>query len=167
MQAQAEASRPTVITWSFWLLLLSGAIAVVGTAISIINLLSPAGVKELRDTILATPGTLEGELDVDTLVGVSQATAIGVQVLTGLVSLILVLWIAFAIRGGRRYIRIVATVLVTLQAFGTAAAPSATAIVNLGVVIVAVALAWTAPASRYIIMRNELKHATRMIGLSR
>lgn len=146
------------MTAAFWLFLASAILTVVGGVISVVNLFSDAGAAAIAGNLASTPGALDGELDLDSLVRISQTTAVAIQAFLVVISIAVVLWIAFALRAGRRYIRIVATVLIALQIFATAASPSPLSILSLIVVAAAVILSWLRPSNRYLAQRTALRH---------
>lgn len=154
-------ARPPSIVAAFWLILGSAALTVVSTAVATANVLSPDGEAALRRSIESTPGALDGELDLDSLVAMAQATGIVIQVFFALFSIAIALWIAFGLRAGRRYIRIVATVLGVLQLLATVVAPSPIAIVSLMVVALAVVLSWTNASSRHLAAHSAARRTLR------
>lgn len=142
--------KPATIVLAFWALITSAALTVAATVLSVVDVTSASGEAALEDSITRTSGALDGELDLETLVAISQTTAVALQVLFAVLSLGLVLWIAFTLRAGRRYIRIVASVLVVLQALTTVAAASPISVASLVVVVVAVVASWMPPSERYL-----------------
>jgi len=138
----------------------------VAAVITITALASAEGAAELAESIRATPEALEGELDIETLVSIAQATAIGVQVLMAVLTLAVIVWIILALRAGRGYIRIVLSVLAVLQAFATLSAPSALTVANLVLVATAVVLSWLPPSSHYIAATSRRRRDERQPHLS-
>ncbi|KDP90753.1 MULTISPECIES: hypothetical protein [Clavibacter] len=149
-----SAARPTTVTAAFWLVLLSAAVAAVSAFLAIQTLLSAQGSEELRRTIEATPEAAGGDIDMDSLVGIARATAVAIQVLLIVVSMAIALWIAFAMRSGRAYIRVVAVVLSVFQAVGTVTAPSPASVVSLALIVAALVLIWAPASSRYVARRT-------------
>lgn len=124
---------------------------------SVVNLFSAEGTAAIADNLKSTPGALDGELNIDSLVRISQTTAVAIQAFFVVLSIAVALWIAFALRAGRRYIRIVASVLVILQLFATLVSPSPLSIVSLVVVAAAVVLSWLPLSSSYLTQRTALR----------
>ncbi len=152
---QTAVARPFTITVAFWCLVASIVVAVVSTAIAVAGQLSPTGTAALADSIRQTPGALDGELDVDTLVTIAQATSVGMQVLLAAISLGITLWVAFAVRAGRGYIRIVASVLLALQLVGFITGPSVAGVIALLLVSAAVTAMWLPTSSGYFLAAAE------------
>ncbi|MDF2920268.1 MAG: hypothetical protein K0S70_4486 [Microbacterium sp.] len=163
----AAPVRPRTLVLAFWLLLASACLTVASSATAALAVFSPDGEAALRASLQATPGADVGELDTDTLVAVSQTTAVAIQAFLALVSVVIVLWIAFSLRAGRRYIRVVLTILAGLQVIAAAAAPTAVALISLVVVLAAVVLTWLPASSGYLTARTAARRAapeTVMVG---
>ena len=163
-QKQTPVARPGTITMAFWLVIMSAGLAIAGALMSVANVMSAEGTAMLRETISATPEALDGEIGIDALVSIARSTAIAIQVLLVVVSLIVVLWIAITLRAGRGYIRIIASVLVTLQAVSMVAAPTALSIASLIIMGAAVVLTWTNSSTRYIAESTADRRRRRGIG---
>lgn len=148
------------MTAAFWLLLVSAVLALAGGAASVVDIYTVEGAAAIAANLKSTPGALDGELDIDSLIRISQVTAVAIQVLFIAVSVSVVLWIALALRGGHRYIRVVASVLVVFQLLVTAASPSPLSLVSLGVVSGAVILSWLPSSSSYLAHRTALRRRT-------
>lgn len=153
----AAPVRPSTLVMTFWLLLASAALTVVSSATAALAVFSPEGEAALRTSLEATPGAQVGEIDTDTLVAVSQTTAVAIQAFLAVFSVVIVLWIAFSLRAGRRYIRVVLTILTSLQLIATLAAPSVIAVVSLVVVLTAVVLVWLPASSGYLNARTAAR----------
>ncbi|MFJ6418679.1 hypothetical protein [Paeniglutamicibacter sp. NPDC091659] len=162
-QKMAPVARPRTITIAFWLVILSAGFAIASSAISIASVMSPQGAAMLREGIYATPEALEGEIGIDALVSIAQSTAVVIQALLVLITLGVTLWIAIALRAGRGYIRILASILFFLQALGTIASPTVLSIGSLIVIGAAVALSWAAPSTRYISESTAHRRRGRVI----
>lgn len=155
------------MTAAFWLLLASAVLTIVGGVTSVANLFSDEGAAAIARNLESTPGALDGELDIDSLVRISQTTAVAIQAFFVAISIAVILWIAFTLRTGRRYIRIVTSVLVALQFFATLTSPSLISIISLIVLSGAVILSWLPPSSSYFAQRTALRRQESEIAVVR
>ena len=162
IQGTDSICRPPSITGAFWLLIASGVLGIIATALVIASIFSPDGAASIRDEILSIPQAMEGELDTDALVAIGQATATGVQVVFALVAIVVTLWVALSLRAGRGYIRVVAAVFAVIQAIGVAVTLEPLSTISLVCVLTAVALSWVPASNLYVRATTAARRDNKM-----
>lgn len=166
MSEQRDAQpplRPRSIVLVFWLLLLS-ALVQIGVAVIIgVDVVSPASRAELLRALQEEPGVSQAPGSVDGAVAMSLAVAIGAQAVVTAIVVGALVWVAWGIRTGRGYLRIVAAVLLVLQLLSTVLAFSwlalSAALILGGVSVVS----WLPSASRYIWLRTEIRRGRPIV----
>jgi hypothetical protein len=143
-QPQAAGPVPQLVNTSFWLIIAAGAVWVISVLLSLGTLDSPA-VRDLFEQQMATSGT---KVDFESLKGVLIGTIVVIAVITaGLYALV-----AFNVRKGKNWARILGTVFAALSILNLFPFSLATLAALLG--IAAIVLLYLPAASPYFQKRQ-------------
>ncbi|MGY3319844.1 hypothetical protein [Arthrobacter sp. TE12232] len=143
-QPQAAGPAPQLVNTSFWLIIAAGAVWVISMLLSLGTLDSPA-VRDLFEQQMATSGT---KVDFESLKGVLIGTIVVIAVITaGLYALV-----AFNVRKGKNWARILGTVFAALSILNLFPFSLATLAALLG--IAAIVLLYLPAASPYFQKRQ-------------
>jgi len=143
-QPQAPAGVPQLVNTSFWLIVAAGAVWVISMLVSLGTLDSPA-VRDLFEQQMATSGT---KVDFDSIKGF----LIGTIVVFAVISAGLYALVAFNVRKGKNWARILGTVFAALSVFNIFPLSLATLAALLG--IAAIVLLYLPAASPYFRKRQ-------------
>ncbi|SDK64513.1 Yip1 family protein [Arthrobacter sp. ok362] len=145
-QPQAPGPVPQLVNTSFWLIIAAGALWVISMLISLGSLDTPA-VRDMFEQQMATSGT---KVDFESIKGV----LIGTIVVFALISAGLYALVAFNVRKGKNWARILGTVFAALSIFNIIPLSLATLAALVG--IAAIVLLYLPAASPYFRKRQSL-----------
>ena len=151
--APAAPQRPAAVERGFWLLIASAVLSLIAGILSIVELMSDEGRSELAQVSGLTPA------EADTAVTIGIVTALVIGVISVAVS---VLFAVFA-RKGHNWARIVIAVFAGISLFGLAGINGSLegilSLVSILLIIAAVVLFFTKPASAYFSQMQQYRQA--------
>ena len=145
-QPQAPGAVPQLVNTSFWLIVAAGALWVISMLVSLGTLDTPA-VRDMFEQQMATSGA---QVDFESIKGV----LIGTIVVFALISAGLYALVAFNVRKGKNWARILGTVFAALSIFNIIPLSLATLAALVG--IAAIVLLYLPAASPYFQKRQSL-----------
>jgi hypothetical protein len=145
-QPQAPGAAPQLVNTSFWLIVAAGALWVISMLVSLGTLDTPA-VRDMFEQQMATSGA---KVDFESIKGV----LIGTIVVFALISAGLYALVAFNVRKGKNWARILGTVFAALSIFNIIPLSLATLAALVG--IAAIVLLYLPAASPYFQKRQSL-----------
>lgn len=127
-QPAATSGGPQLVNISFWLMLAAGLLTLIGIPITIAGLNSPAG-KSMIDQALAGQGANASGLDTNSVIGIAVTFVVIFSVIfAGLYALV-----AFNVRKGKNWARILGTVFAAISLLGLTQIGMGTITILLGI----------------------------------
>jgi hypothetical protein len=127
-QPAATSGVPQLVTISFWLMLAAGLLTLIGIPFTIASLNSPAG-KRMIDQALAGQGANASGLDTSSVIGIAVTFLVVFSVIfAGLYALV-----AFKVRSGKNWARILGTVFAAISLLGLTQIGMGTITILLGI----------------------------------
>lgn len=159
VQAPVAPVAPPVMNTVFWMLIAAGVLSLVSAVFGVVN----AGSEKVRAQVeseLAKQGTAVTAEMLDTVMAISLVTV----VITAVVSIIAYVLLAFFVKKGMGWARIVAAVLAVLslgQLIGLAMPGGIATILQVLLGLVAVVLCFTGPGAAFFRARRDFKLASK------
>jgi len=152
--------RPQQIQWAFLLILAAAALQVLSAIFTAVYMSSDA----FRETVVAQVAAQNVEANGQDLVGIAVAVALGTTIVMAVVAVIIYVAIAFLIKSGRGWARIVGAVLAAISIthlFGMSMPAGIFTVLQVAAGIVAVIFCFIAPGSKYFTDMKNFRLANK------